>query len=134
HTFAVFNFGEEPPNVPNYLIMFIELAPPPLLTIAYDPAPGGTLSALSSATVWLGLRSSDDRNTAFDVKVKLRQNGVAVAAGLIRCVKTLDPNPAKARRVTVPFNAFEAVPVNAGDELSFTVLARIGTNADGTRC
>lgn len=131
--FAAFDVGEEPPNRSNYLVMFIEGALP-RLTIDYAEVSAGTLSALGPANLWLGLTTSDDRNTAFDVKVKLRKNGVPGAAGLTRCVKGLDANPAKARRVTILFNAFDAVPVNPGDHLTFTVLTRIGTNVDGTRC
>jgi hypothetical protein len=92
-----------------------------------SPSPGTTLR--------LGLRNGDDVGTAFDLRVEVYKNGSAlVASGLTRCVRGLGRNPATSPEIDVAFEPPTAVPVEAGDALSFKVFARIGTNADDSHC
>ena len=98
------------------------------------PQPGRVLMSLSAATLWVGLRNSDDVGTAFDLRVKLYKNDELVASGLTRCVKGVARNPAGATAVVVPFGPFDPVSLTPDDVLALRVSTRIGTNADETRC
>jgi hypothetical protein len=93
-----------------------------------------TLTALSPAHLWMGLKSSDDQGTQFDLKVEVLRNGTPVASGLKRCVTGVTRNPAVATEAVASFDAFDPVVVTAGDVLSLRASARIGTNPDGSKC
>ena len=96
--------------------------------------PARTLTALSAARLWLGLKNSDDQGTAFDLHVVVAINDIEVAAGETRCVTGVTRNPDKAKEVTVPFDPIDDGTFAPGDELSLTIFARIGTNTDGSKC
>jgi hypothetical protein len=88
--------------------------------------------ALSSATIFVGLKTSDDQGTSFDIRIEFLKNGAVIAAGQTNCVAGLTRNtPAS---VTLPFGTPTDSTAAPGDTLSFRVLARIGTNADATKC
>lgn len=92
-------------------------------------------SPAAGATLRLGLRNGDDVGTAFDLRVEVTRNGSdLVASGLTRCVRGLGRNPAASPEIDVAFEPEAPVPVAAGDTLSLKVSARIGTNADDSRC
>ena len=86
------------------------------------------------ATVFVGLKNSDDQGTNFDVQVDMLKNGTVVASGLVRCVTGLIRTPSSARQVAIPFTSGNGVPAVSGDVVAFRVSARIGTNPDGTAC
>lgn len=94
------------------------------------------LTALNDVQLWLGLKSSDDQGTQFDVQVELLKNGgpVPVAAGLQRCVTGLTRNPRLATGIRVVWDAFDPVPLAPTDVLALRVSTRIGTNLDETKC
>lgn len=95
----------------------------------------GTLTALGEATVWLGLKNSDDQGTYFDVRVEVSRNGTLLASGEIRCVQGVTRNQAKAKDVSVAFGPVTAASFNGTtDVLSLRVLTRIGTTETGARC
>jgi uncharacterized protein YjbI with pentapeptide repeats len=100
------------------------------------PPPEVTLSELSDAHLWLGLQNSDDQGTRFDVKVELFRfsDSSLIASGLTRCVTGLTRNPASAKEVVVPWDAFSPVSLNSGDVLVIVISTRIGTNSDDTKC
>jgi hypothetical protein len=92
------------------------------------------LDTLTDLTVWAGLRNSDDQGTAFDVRAEVSVAGTLVASGEAHCVVGLTRNPARARPILVKFSDFSPPDTQDGDDLSLTVLARIGTGPEGERC
>jgi hypothetical protein len=95
----------------------------------------GSLGALSDLQVWLGLKNSDDQGTRFDLRAEIYRNDELVVAGQTRCIEGITRNANKAKAAAVVFNPFAPADFNgAMDELTLTVLTRIGTNADGTKC
>lgn len=95
-------------------------------------APASTLS-LGPATLWIGLKNSDDQGTQFDVRTELRIGGTLVAAGETRCVTGVMRNASLAKEVSVPFGPIGGGPAPSG-VISLKVLTRIGTNPDNTKC
>lgn len=93
-----------------------------------------SLSSLSDAHLWVGLKNSDDQGTQFDIRDQLLKNGVVVATGIERCITGLTRNPTKAKEAIVSWNAFGGAGVSPGDVLALRVATRIGTNPDGTKC
>ncbi len=95
----------------------------------------GTLSALRDLQTWVGLKNSDDIGTQFDLRAEVFKNGTLVASGVARCLTGITRNPALAKEVAVAFDPFSAVEFDgATDTLSLTLLTRIGTNPDDTKC
>jgi hypothetical protein len=95
----------------------------------------GTLSALRDLQAWVGLKNSDDIGTQFDLRVEVFKNGTLVVSGVARCLTEITRNPALAKEVAVAFDPFPAVELDgATDTLSLTLLTRIGTNPDDTKC
>jgi hypothetical protein len=94
----------------------------------------GTVTALSPAHLWIGLKNGDDQGTRFDLKVELLRYGTPVASGLQRCITGVTRNPASAIEVVAAFDPFAPVLVTGGDVLSLKVSTRIGTNPDGSKC
>src|SRR5438445_1620258 len=95
----------------------------------------GTLTALSPLHVWLGVQSSNDQGTNFDLLAEVSKNGTLVASGLTRCITGITRNPASALEATAAFGSFAPAPFNGTtDGLSLKVSSRIGTNPDNTKC
>lgn len=94
----------------------------------------GTVTALSPAHLWVGLKNSDDQGTQFDLRVEFLRNGTPVASGLKRCITGVTRNPSFAKEAVASFDPFAPVVVTAGDVLSLRVSTRIGTNPDGSKC
>ena len=53
---------------------------------------------------------------------------------MTRCVPGVTRNPDNAKEVTVPFGSIDDNTLASGDVFSLTIPARIGTNADGSKC
>ncbi len=106
--------------------------------VIHDPsgpaAPARSLTALSDAHVWVGLKNSDDQGTNFDIRVQLLQNGVPVVSRVSRCVSGVVRNPTLAKDALVGWGSFSAVPLSSGDVLALQVSTRIGTKADESKC
>ena len=101
------------------------------------PAPAQTEAACARSALahaWIGLKNGDDQGTQFDLKAEVLRNGTPVASGIKRCITGLTRNPSSASETVVPFDTFTPIPLGSGDVLSLRISARIGTNADGTRC
>jgi hypothetical protein len=95
----------------------------------------GTLSALRDLQTWVGVKNSDDIGTQFDLRAEVFKNGTLVASGVARCLTGITRNPDLAKEVAVAFDPFPAVEFDgATDTLSLTLLTRIGTNPDDTKC
>jgi hypothetical protein len=95
---------------------------------------GPTLTAVGPATLWVGLKNSDDQGTYFDLMVELLHNGTPVASGLKRCITGVTRNPSLAASATVAFAPFTPVSLSAGDVLALRISTRIGTKPDDTKC
>jgi hypothetical protein len=100
---------------------------------ALSVAPGQIVS-LGAATVWVGLKNSDDQGTQFDLRVELYKNNSLVSAGETSCVTGVTRNPSSAREVALAFGPIAPSILASGDILSLKVLTRIGTNPNGSKC
>jgi hypothetical protein len=96
--------------------------------------PAGTSFSAAGLDTWAGLKNSDDTGARFDLRVELYKNGALFASGLKRCVTGLTRNANDAAELAVSTGSFPATAFNGSDVLGLKVLARIGTNADDTRC
>jgi hypothetical protein len=88
------------------------------------------VAALGPATLWIGLKNSDDQGTQFDLRTELYSGTTLVAAGETRCITGVTRNPSLAKEITVPFESMATV----SGPVSLKVLTRIGTNPDGSKC
>jgi hypothetical protein len=95
---------------------------------------GNTLTSLSPATLWIGLKNSDDQGTQFDLRIEVHKNSALVASGQMLCITGVTRNPDQAKQVMVSFDPFAPVGMASGNVLSLKVLTRIGTNPNGTKC
>ena len=95
----------------------------------------GTLDSLSPLHGWVGLKTSDDIGTRFDLRAEILKNGVLVGSGEVACITGVTRNPAQAMEVSVPFGPFSPTSFNGtADVLSARLLARIGTTDSGGFC
>ena len=93
------------------------------------------LTALSPVHAWLGLKSTDDQGTQFDVYAELLdQSANVVATGLTRCVSGITRNPALAQDVIVSWNQVTPLVAASAEDFDLRLSTRIGTNPDGTKC
>jgi hypothetical protein len=90
--------------------------------------------SFSLATLWIGLKSSDDQGTQFDLRTEVYINDTLVAEGETRCITGVTRNPSKAKEVNVAFGSVSDEGLTSEDVLFLTVLTRIGTNPDNTKC
>jgi hypothetical protein len=93
-----------------------------------------TLTALSPAEVWLGLKNSDDVGTKFDLKAEVYKNGTLIGSG-----ETLNVpggssgfNNAKKRLINLALSA-SGVTFLPGDSLSIKLSVRIAVGVAGHR-
>ena len=117
------------------IILISDTSDPIYIASASDFIAGpaaGTLTALSPAHLWIGLKNSDDQGTEFDLKAEFLRNGTPVASGLKRCITGVTRNPDLAKEAVASFDPFAPVVVTSGDVLALRVSARIGTNPDGS--
>jgi hypothetical protein len=92
------------------------------------------LDSLGPATLWIGLKNSDDQGTQFDLQAQVSINNTVVATATTRCITGVTRNPNLAKEVQVPFGALPPVGFASGDVFSLKLLTRIGTNPDNTKC
>jgi len=97
--------------------------------IALGPSEG-----VGPATLWTGLKNSDDQGTQFDLRAEAIVNNTPVSVGETRCVTGLTRNPNLAREISVLFGSVSGGAFNSGDVFLLKLLTRIGTNPDGTKC
>jgi YVTN family beta-propeller protein len=86
------------------------------------------------ATLWIGLKNSDDQGTAFDLQAEVAINSALVATAKTLCIAGVIRNPDKATEAMILFDPFSLVSVPPDAVLSLTIRTRIGTNPDGTKC
>jgi hypothetical protein len=105
---------------------------PARITVAEEATNSATAEAHNEATIFVGLKSRDDVATSFDVRVERYHNGVLVSASQATCVGAQATEPEKSRKVSVPMDA--TLDGASAGVFSIRILARIGTNPDGTNC
>jgi hypothetical protein len=100
------------------------------------PANGSsqTLIDLDDLHVWLGLKSSDDQGTRFDLRAEVLKDGLPIASGEIYCITGIARNPANALEASVPFGPIADAELGPADALSLRVSARIGTDGNDAFC
>ena len=104
---------------------------------AFELAPSvaqGQIVGLGPATLWVGLKNSDDQGTQFDLRVELYKNNSLVSAGETSCVTGVTRNPSSAKEVALAFGPIAPSILASGNILSLKVLTRIGTNPNGSKC
>jgi hypothetical protein len=96
--------------------------------------PGVQLVDLSSTTVWLGLKNSDDQGTRFDLLAEVHRGGTLVSSALTRCIAGVTRNSNNALQVASSFGDFTPVTLTSGELLTLELSTRIGTNPNDTKC
>ncbi len=92
------------------------------------------ITALGPAGVWVGLKNSDDQGTQFDLRAEVYLNSTLIDSGQTLCVTDITRNPANATNANIPIGPISSTSFNSGDVLSLKLLARIGTNPNGSKC
>jgi hypothetical protein len=95
-----------------------------------------TLSALSPAKVWLGLKNSDDVGTKFDLKAEAYVGGVLVGSGQLNAVPGGSSGFNNASLQSIPLTLSAPINAGAGSSLSIKLSVRItcsgNTHTSGT--
>jgi hypothetical protein len=99
------------------------------------PQPAHDLSALSPAKVWIGLKSSDDVGTNFDLKAEVLDNGVVVGSGETDNVPGGGSgfNHAVLRTIALALSAPGSNGVCPGDTVGIRLSVRITETGGGHR-
>jgi hypothetical protein len=94
-----------------------------------------TLTALTTAHLWMGFKSSGDVGGKVDVLVDVLVNGQVLSSGLTRCVSTLTASASTAQDISI---ALGSIPTTQLDTLTQTLAVRVstrmGTTASNTAC
>jgi hypothetical protein len=93
-------------------------------------APDGGSVEARAARLWLVLADPANPLVRADVRVEMLVNGQVVGAALKRCLGDL----ARAREISIPLRHLDPVALGPGDQVGLRVLARIGTQTNGSRC
>jgi len=94
-----------------------------------------TLTALTTARLWMGLKSSGDVGGKVDLLVEVLVNGQVLSSGLTRCLSTLTASASTAQEISI---ALGSIPTTQLDTLTQTLAVRVstrmGTTASNTAC
>jgi hypothetical protein len=83
-----------------------------------------TLSALSPAQVWVGLKNSDDVGIRFDLRAEAYEDGTLVASGQLNSVAGGGSGFNNAKLDAIPFGPFAPTGFPAGSTLSLKLYVR----------
>ena len=86
------------------------------------------------ASLWIGLKNSDDQGTQFDLKTELYKNNTLISEGKSLCITGVTRNPSLAKEASVVFGPVSNGEYVSGDTLSLKVFTRIGTTTAGLKC
>jgi hypothetical protein len=95
--------------------------------------PSAQLTALGPASVWLGLKNSDDVGTKFDLLAEVGKNGVLIGSGQLNGVPGGSSGFNNAVLRTINLALPSPVNVSAGDTLSIKLSVRIAVGVTGHR-
>ena len=95
---------------------------------ACQPVTGATVTALSPARIWVGLKNSDDVGTRFDLKAEVLKNGSLIGSGEVQNVSGGGSGFNRAILDQIPLALFAAVVFSPGDTLSIRLSVRAGAS------
>lgn len=90
-----------------------------------------SLSNLSPAQVWVGLKNSDGVGIKFDFLAEVYKDGSLVSSGQINSAPGGSSGFNNARLNTIPFNSFNAVAAPVGTQFDFKVYVRNACTGSG---
>lgn len=90
-----------------------------------------SLSALSPARVWVGLKNSDSVGIKFDFLAEVYKDGSLVSSGQIDSAPGGSSGFNNARLNTIPFNTFSPVAAPVGTQVDFKVYVRNACTGSG---
>jgi len=94
------------------------------VTVSYIVSLGGAVSSAGPATIWLGLKTSADIGTKFDVLAEMLKNGVVVATGQVNSVAPGNGfNGAVQQAISTALGG--ATSLNPGDTLGVRLSVRV---------
>jgi FG-GAP-like repeat/PKD-like domain len=93
------------------------------------PIGGASLTALGPASVWVGLKNSDDVGTKFDLLAEVFRNGVPVGSGQINDVPGGSSGFNNAVLSTISLSLSGTEGFCGGDTLSFRLSVRIAASS-----
>jgi hypothetical protein len=97
------------------------------------PGPGGELTCLSPAEVWIGLKNSDDVGTKFDLKAEVIYNGNVVGTGELDSVPGGSSGFNNAHLQAISLALSTVSFGTASDTLCIRLSVRIATKVTGHR-
>jgi len=100
-------------------------------SVSYTVSLGGVFSSVTPASIWLGLKNSDDVGTKFDLLAEVLKNGTVVGSGQLNAVPggSSGFNNAVQRAVTTALAA--PTSIGPGDTLSIRLSVRIAVGVSG---
>lgn len=93
------------------------------------PIAGPPVTQIGPASVWLGLKNSDDVGTKFDLKAEVYKNGVLVTSGQINDVAGGSSGFNNAKLRTIALASIAPYSYNPSDVLSFKLYVRIAASS-----
>lgn len=102
-------------------------------SVGYDVSYGGTFTSVTPASIWLGLKNSDDVGTRFDLLAEVLKNGAVVGSGMLSGVPggSSGFNNAVQRAISVALGG--ATSIVGGDTLGLRLSVRIAADGIGHR-
>jgi hypothetical protein len=100
-----------------------------------DPAVTNGSLLFGNLSLWLGLKTSDDQGTSFDLRAEVLKNGVAIGSAELDCIQGVTRNASLAKAVLLPFPPTTSAAFDGtSDTISLRVSTRIGTDGAGHSC
>ena len=102
-------------------------------SVTYTVSLGGAFTAVTPASIWLGLKNSDDVGTKFDLLAEVLNNGVVVGSGQLNNVPggSSGFNNAAERAIATALSG--ATTIAQGQTLSIRLSVRIAVGVTGHR-
>jgi hypothetical protein len=94
----------------------------------------GMLTELSRLRVWVGLKTSNDQGTNFDIQAEVYKNNTLISSGMTRCLTGVTANPGSAKDVSISFTPFSQISFDGREILFVKLKTRIGTDTHGVPC
>ena len=91
-----------------------------------------TLTALSAARVWIGLRNSDDVGARLDLRAEVRQNSTLIGSGEVLSVAGGSSGFNNAKLHTIPLALSSLDPMSFGDADIFSITVYVRNACTGS--
>ncbi len=99
--------------------------------IGIGPVPVRAVTALAPATVWIGLKNSDDVGVRLDLKADVYAGTTLVASGELDSFAGGSSGFNNAHLATIPFGTLSPTPLPTGTTLSITISVRNACSGSG---